>query len=120
MNADPDARLAAAIAELEAATGRVEEAGAGDLDRLLTLMSQRSAAVQRLASLLHEHNSPPPGPLAARIRRQIERGRALRERLLLLRAAHRAELARLLEGQRAASAVSTGKRRPARRLDVRG
>ncbi len=92
----------------------------GDPARLLPLMKQRSAAVQRLAGLLHEWDGPPAPALAERVRREIERGQALRERLLLLRAKQRAELTRLLSGQRAAAAVSTNRHRHAPRVNLRG
>jgi len=120
MNDNSDGRLAAALEELEAATRRVEEDRMEDLDRLLALMKRRSAAVQRLAGLLHERNRPPDPAVAERLHRQLERGRAIRERLLLLRASHRAELARLLSGQRAAAAVSPRPRPSIRRIDVHG
>ena len=120
MTADPINSIAEALEALEAATRRAEQDSMADLERLLALMTERSVAVRNLTSLLETRSEPPEPAVADRIRRELERGRKLRERLLLLRAAQRAELARLLKGQRAASAVSTGKRRPSRRLDVRG
>ncbi len=120
MSAESHRRIAAVLEELEAATRRVEQAGAGDLDRLLVLMTQRSVAVKRLAALLEDCRRVPEPAVVERIRQQIDSGRRLHERLLLVRAAHRARLAKLLKDQHAAAAVSRVSRRLRRCLNVRG
>lgn len=105
------------VEELEQSTARLRSVGREDLLALAEVMNRRSAAVQRLQELTRSAPVGIPAGLLERIRKDYENGASLKEKLLLVRAAARAEITRIAETGYLMRALSNGKAKPTRRVN---
>lgn len=104
------------LARLEQITARAQAIPLDDVESLSAAMEERSAAILELSALLAQtHPEALPEGALERLRRQRTASEALSHKLLLCRAAARAELARVLEAGHVARSLAPG---PASSCDV--
>jgi hypothetical protein len=108
------------VVELEEATARLDATSVDDFLAMAEAMNRRSLAVERLREFAREQPATIPLPVLDRIRDDSRRVLDAQERLLLHRAAARAEITRLTESSHLMRALARPNGRTARRVDCRG
>ena len=107
------------LTELEHSTARVAAVASQDFISLAEAMNERSLAVARLGEAIAEPVAPITPGVIERIKADFENGAVLTERLLLMRAALRADVGSMAENSQLLRSLPSGSARPAARVDCR-
>ena len=107
------------VEELEGATEELFSIELEDYPRLMEAMNRRSRIAQRIQKLAESGQPVPPG-INERIQGDLRRGGGLQEKLLLARAAARAEISRTAEAGYLMRALARATAGAGRRVNCTG